>query len=321
MLRQRSGKGFILLALMSGLACLAAACGGPEADDPACTDGESRCLGTVIEACTEGAWVAGEDCTESGGTCEMFDGTATCLVPGPFDGMEIVLDLGDSSLSVDLAEMDSTSFEGMDAIRLTRIIEQAALDLPWDNQYNFIASDGFDVMINKYEGAAGPLPYYGELDYGYLAMSAEDGLKIFWADEANMPGALSVKQMDGGTIQIVPFEATELLVAAGEIRVRVDLSLLSTEEVVDYKYPEDGAKPMVPMVDVFAAAAVIDAADYAYKIYGNDGFSNNESNLMPYENTTHAWINPADRRVIAAEEWDTEECCWRVRNTVLLLGQ
>lgn len=321
MQRQRSGKGFILLALMSGLACLAAACGAAEGEDPLCTAGESQCSVTEIETCSEGAWVAGEDCAESGGTCEIIDGTATCVVPGPFDGMEIVLDLGDSSLTVDLAEMDSTSFEGMDAIRLTRILEQAALELPWDNQYNFIASDGFDVMINKYEGAAGPLPYYGELDYGYLAMSAEDGLKIFWADEANMPGALNVKQMDGGTIQIVPFGATELLVAAGEIRVRVDLSLLSTEEVVDYKYPEDGAKPMVPMVEVFAAAGVTDAVDYAYKIYGNDGFSNNDGNLMPYENTTHAWINPADRRVIAAEEWDTDECCWRVRNTVLLLGR
>jgi hypothetical protein len=41
---------------------------------------------------------------------------------------------------------------------------------------------------------------------------------------------------------------------------------------------------------------------------------------MPFANVEHAWYEPVKRRIILEEQWDTNVCCWSVKNTVLILG-
>jgi hypothetical protein len=100
----------------------------------------------------------------------------------------------------------------------------------------------------------------------------------------------------------------------------MDIETLPKQDVVDYKHPEDGAKPLIALGEIFTAAGVANAADHVCKFYGNDGFSNSDDNLMPFANTEHTWYEPVKRRIILEEEWDTDVCCWSVKNTVLILG-
>ncbi|MBN2495909.1 MAG: hypothetical protein JXR96_15060 [Deltaproteobacteria bacterium] len=315
-MRVRDPLRFLML-VTGGLLC--AACGSES--DPLCEDGARRCAQDRIEICAGGAWSVEQDCAAEGATCVEEDGDFTCYTPGPFDGLQIVLDLGSGgSRTVELGELECTEYEGQPAIRLIRVVEQGGLELPWDHQYNFVSSDGFDVLVDRYEGDPAVLPFYGELEHGFLAWTEEDGLRVFWDDEVDMPGALGVKQMQGGTIATIPFGASEILLVAGQVRTRIDISALATEEVVDYKHPEDGARPMVPMATFFEAGELDTADAFDYKFYGNDGFTNIDTNLMPYENTSHSWIEPVDRKVVSEEAWDTQVCCWRVRDTVIVQG-
>jgi len=304
---------------ISGLGCNE----GDSDPEPKCEERLFRCSENVAEVCTGEQWVVLEDCSENGGICAMENGEAVCSYTeqGPFEGQLIILNDGNDSIEVDLGLLDTTIYEGEDAIRLTRIIELGVLEEPWNNQYNIISSDGFDILNDKYEGDGGPLPHYGEMDHGYLVNTEEDGLRIYWSDEVNVPGAMRVKYMDGGTIQVVPIGEEELLVFVGDVRTRLNIGEITTEGVIDYKYPEDGEKPMVSLSSIFEQADVVEPEAFAYKFYGKDGFSNNDYNLMPYENTLHTWINPETRRItFAEEEWDTEECCWRIKDTILIKG-
>jgi hypothetical protein len=43
--------------------------GGEETGTPACTEEEVRCDGTLLQTCTEGAWVTEEDCADRGLEC------------------------------------------------------------------------------------------------------------------------------------------------------------------------------------------------------------------------------------------------------------
>lgn len=309
----------VVLVGISGLGCNE----GDSDPEPTCEDGLFRCSGNVAEVCTGEKWEVLEDCSENGGTCSMENSEAVCSYTeqSPFEGQVVILDDGNENIEVDLGLLDTTTLDGDEAIRLTRIVEMGVLEEPWNNQYNLISSDGFDVMNDKYEGDIGPLPHYGEMDHGYLVNTEEDGLRIFWSDEVDVPGAMGVKYMDGGTIQVVPIGVDEFLVFVGDVRSRLNIGEIVTEDIIDYNYPEDGEKPMVSLTQIFEEAAVGDAEAYAYKFYGKDGFSNNDDNLMPYENTMHTWINPETRRItFAEEEWDTEECCWRIKDTILIKG-
>ena len=41
---------------------------------------------------------------------------------------------------------------------------------------------------------------------------------------------------------------------------------------------------------------------------------------MPWLNATHAYMEPTGRRIVLEEAYDTSQCCWRVRDTVLIKG-
>ncbi len=232
----------------------------------------------------------------------------------------ITVKVGEVTTPVDLSKLDPTVFNEVPAIRLTRIVEAAAIAMPYNYHYNFIAGDGFNVLVDKMEGDYSKLPWYNELDKGFVYYDAEkDMLRIGWDAALAFPGSLNVKGIGDGTIEAVAVEATKFVVIAGTVRTLLDTATLPTVDVVDYKHPEDGAKPMIAMAEVFTAAGVTAPADFTFKFYGMDGFSNNDDNLMPYENAQHGYYEPIKRRIILEEAWDTNECCWSVKDTVLIL--
>jgi hypothetical protein len=225
---------------------------------------------------------------------------------------------------VDLSKVDVSdiiSFEGKAAIRLTRVVEFAAIKEPWNYHYNFVAKDGFNVLTDKLENDYAQLPYFGELDKGYLFY--DEGQNIFrigWEAELNFPKLLNIKGMGGGTIQAVMVKSNHVVVKGEKVRALVDLSTLTTKDIVYYRRPEDGPKPMIALTDIFKAAGLAEPKNLFFKFYGKDGFSNNNDNLMPYEHATHTWFQPDIRRIIPTKDWDTDQCCWSVRDTVLITG-
>ncbi len=240
--------------------------------------------------------------------------------PGPWD-VVITVEVDGRTVPVNLATLDRTTYDGHDALRLTRVVEQAALLMPWDYHYDFISNDGFDPLTVRLEGDLGKLPCYGELELGFLWWDGEDNLRIAWDPSLGFPGSLGVQGMHGGIIRATPIAVTSMVVAVGEGRTLVDLTAQATVDVVDYLNPEDGAMPSVPFADVVAAAGGTAPEAFAYKMWGNDGWSNADDNLMPWENAQHAWVRVDTRRVVIEEGWNTEECCWRARDTILIKGR
>jgi uncharacterized protein (UPF0548 family) len=89
---------------------------------------------------------------------------------------------------------------------------------------------------------------------------------------------------------------------------------------VDYQIPEDGAMPSIPLPELFTAAGATTPEAFTYKMWGNDGWSNADDNLMPWANAQHAYMRVDTRRVVLEEAWDTDACCWRCRDTILIKG-
>ncbi|GEM_PF-1465689 len=233
----------------------------------------------------------------------------------------ISVKVGEDVVAVDLSTLEQTEFDGKVAVRLTRIVEVAAIAMPHDYHYNFIANDDFNVLVDKLEGDYSKLPWWKELDFGFVYYDAEkDMLRIGWDASLGFPSSLNVKGIGGGTIEAVAIGTSNFVVIAGAVRSLLDATTLPKVDMVNYKYPEDGAIPMTTFAEIFTAAGVLDPEAYAYKFYGTDGFSNNDTNLMPFENTQHAYYEPTKRRIVLEEGWDTTECCWSVKNTVLILG-
>jgi hypothetical protein len=231
----------------------------------------------------------------------------------------IIIRIDSTDIPVNLADIQKTTFDGTPAIRLTRIIEQATLALPWSYHYDFIANDDYSVLVNKYEGDLSKIPVYGELENGFIYDNG-DSLKIGWDPSMNFASALNVKHMDGGVIELHKISRNHIVIIAGELRELVDLSTLNTMEYLDYGHVEDGTIMVVPMTDVLADASGLIPSDYDYRAYAEDGFSNNADNLIPYINMTHAYFNPAEKRLLFEEAWDTSECCWSTKDTVVLFG-
>ncbi|HOF00616.1 MAG TPA: hypothetical protein PK385_07785 [Spirochaetota bacterium] len=229
--------------------------------------------------------------------------------------------VGSSVTEVNLKNLDKVQFNGMESVRLTRIVEVIALEKPWRYVYNFISNDNFDPLT-KLGNDIAQLPVYGELDYGYLCYdSSDDYFRIYWDKALNFSGKLSVKNMNYGTINVIEAPLESLIVHTPSFRVNVDYSDMTRDNVVDYKHPDDGAVPMLSVVSIFEKGGITDAASCSFKIYGEDGFSNSDDNLMPYINMEHAYLKLSDSRITFADEsYDTTACCWRIKNTVYIKG-
>jgi hypothetical protein len=245
-------------------------------------------------------------------------GEETDTGPGPWD-VSVTIEVDGRTIPVNLAGIDRTTFDGHEAVRLTRVVEVAALTLPWNYHYDFIGNDGFDPLVDRLGGDLGKLPCYGELESGFLYWDV-DTLRIGWDAALGFPGSLGVQGMDGGIIRATPIATTTAVVAVGDGRTAVDLTTLATVNVIDYQIPEDGAMPSIPFPDLLAAAGATTPEAFTYKMWGNDGWSNNDDNLMPWANAQHAYMRVDTRRIVVEEAWDTDTCCWRCRDTILIKG-
>jgi len=79
------------------VALLFAACGSGNGES-FCDDGAQRCIGNVIETCSQDSWTAGEDCAIDEMICKEQNGSASCTEQPP------LCDEGKSRCSDDLIE-------------------------------------------------------------------------------------------------------------------------------------------------------------------------------------------------------------------------
>ena len=229
---------------------------------------------------------------------------------------------GDVVQDVLLSSLDHTEFDGNEAVRVQLIVDEGVLASPYAYFFNFIGSDGYNVLVDRLEGDHAGIPLYPETSGGFLYQDplGVDGLVAGWDAALAFPRYMNVKQMDGGTIEAVPFPASYVLVIclSESIRVGIDLSAMTTVPFTDPTHPELGVQQVVPLDDVMTSAALASAATYAYKFTGSDGFENTDDNLVPYENLTHAYTNPDSRDIMFEDGWDTGDCCWRVNETLVI---
>lgn len=239
-------------------------------------------------------------------------------------GTEMVyFKVGEVKTEIILSDLDRTVFDGNEAVRISLVIDEGRLDNPVSYFFNFISSDGFNVLIDRLEGELAGLSLYSESQSGFFYQdpAGEDGLKLGWDEFLGLPGYLNVKNMDGGTVEAVPFPGGYVLVIchSEEICMGIDISVMDTVSIVDFHHPELGEQQVVPLENVIEGAAVAYPGLYGYKFTGSDGYENADLNLVPYENMTHAYIKPENRNVIFEEEWENPtECCWRVKETIIV---
>ena len=249
--------------------------------------------------------------------------TPTDVSDVPADPWDVVVNVeeGTTVTPVNLSALPRSVIGTDEGVLLSDVVDAAAPATPWPNTYNLIGNDGFDPLVERLENNRGLLPFYGELALGYLYWDAGSGqLRVNWDASLAFPGSLRVRGMDGGTIRLVPLTASEVLVRGGGGRALVDLSTLTTVNVVDPRHPEDGEQPMVPLTDVLTAAAVTGADALVYQCFASDGYTYADDNRMPYTNLTHAYIKPTDRGVVLEDGFDSTVRSWRSRDTVVILG-
>ena len=250
-------------------------------------------------------------------------------------GEQFIFTVSDDGIGIDYDETFVVVLDGTNGIIL---ITKDAYDSYDDEYYHFanpigddselwlrtedlITQEQLEYMLDQFDNNVAMLPVYGEMELGFLAFNEEDDdLRIYWDETLNFSGKLSVRYMIDGTIEAMEFPENTVIIHTPETRVAVDYPGLATVDIVDYVHPENGAVPMIPLTSFFEEGNVTDASTCAFKIYGNDAFSNSDDNLMPYLNMTHAYFELTDRRIIIEEDWDTDECCWRVRDTIYMKG-
>jgi hypothetical protein len=128
----------------------------------------------------------------------------------PWDGPEIVfVALDDVTVEVELAGLQTRDYLGVAAVLLSDLIIKSGLTPnPESFYYDFTASDGYDLLVKRYEDVT-LLPTWTELVGGYLYVDSRfDDLTAGWTTHpwGSALSAYQVKWMNGGTITLLPLE-------------------------------------------------------------------------------------------------------------------
>lgn len=148
--------------------------------------------------------------------CLVFAAAVGCdqpTDPGDNDtvvwtGLEaVIVSFGTDDVVVYLEGMPVSIYEGIEGVRLSDIVTEAALvAIPAEYFFNFIASDGFDMSKMAMKNQMG-LPTWNDMQKGYVYDSGSSGgLSVMW-EAGTPPGDFgrfyNCKLMDGGTIQML----------------------------------------------------------------------------------------------------------------------
>ncbi|MHA1568930.1 MAG: hypothetical protein ACTSXZ_05630 [Alphaproteobacteria bacterium] len=187
---------------------------------------------------------------------------------------------------------------------------------PEDYKFNFIASDGYNILSKKLEGDYRGLPAYGDLDMGWFIEYEEDDskyidIRVIWDEDLGYENFMGAKMMDGGTIEMV-----ENILFEDSVNITVDWMAKGGKTVVDLQglptfYDEDNEVWAVMLHHIVAEAALEGfdtySYDYEFNFISNDADGNWSlaDNLEPseplplwedYENDQdihHGWIEDA----------------------------
>jgi hypothetical protein len=129
---------------------------------------------------------------------------------------EVIVSTPEGDVTIALAGMATAEYTDPDTsdvyvgVSIAEVVDAAvakAVD-PSGYKFNFIASDGYNVLTKKLDGDFRGLPAYDDLDLGYFVLCGEgcdapDDIMAVWDESLAFPSFLSAKYMDGGTMGLV----------------------------------------------------------------------------------------------------------------------
>ena len=129
----------------------------------------------------------------------------------------IIVSTPDGPVTVELNGLPAFTWndpdDGLDktAVYLSVVVEQAFSGKefdPADYKYNFLASDGYNILSQKLDGDYRALPSYADLEKGWFIEYEEEGgkyidIEVVWDDSLGFSNFMGAKMMDGGTIEMV----------------------------------------------------------------------------------------------------------------------
>jgi hypothetical protein len=125
----------------------------------------------------------------------------------PWEGAETVfVVLEGAEVEVELLGMQTYDFSGAPAVSLSELIIASGLAAdPEIYRYNFTATDGYDLLIKRYEDLS-LLPSWEEMKNGFLYFDSRyDDLTCGWEEHpwGSALSAYHVKWMNGGRITLL----------------------------------------------------------------------------------------------------------------------
>jgi hypothetical protein len=196
----------------------------------------------------------------------------------------------DGDVAVDLAGLPAFLWtDPEDATEKLAVLVRTVVDAaftskdfdPADYKFNFVASDGYDILAKKLDGDYRGLPSYDELQDGWFIEyeetepTAHTDIKVIWDEALGYPAFMSARFMDGGEIGMV-----ENVLYDQDVTVNVVYATKGFKAAVNLiGLPafDDGGTLAVRLNHVVAEAALEGfdpkTIDYAFNFIANDDYN------------------------------------------------
>jgi hypothetical protein len=123
----------------------------------------------------------------------------------------------DGEVDVQLFGLDAFQWTDPDdstvkqAVLVSTVVDQAVAPAKFDPtayKYDFIATDGYDILANKLDGDYRGLPTFDNLALGWFIEYPDEDtqqtdIEVVWDDSLGFPKFMGAKLMNGGTIELV----------------------------------------------------------------------------------------------------------------------